>query len=100
MDKHIPLHDDLARNYDGFAHLLYVDESKHPAEAANIGKTCTFKNPRWPAERGFHTIGSLQFDYQGQLCYRVYSQEFNDTFGRPLSIDEANIIETMEKQND
>jgi hypothetical protein len=91
ISNQIPLPTDLQQ--DGFAHLFHVNLAKHPEEWANVGKTCTFVNPRWPAEQGLHTIGGLQFDYQGNLCYRVYSQEYNDNFGRCAGISEVHIVE-------
>lgn len=95
MTQQVPLHPDIANNIDAFAHLFTVDLSKHPIEAANIGKHCTFKEPKYPAYRGMFVIGSLQFDYQGILCYRVYSTDVdrNDTFGTPAGVDEIHILE-------
>ena len=71
------LHPDLEGNQD-FAHLFTIKPG-HPEEA-NIGKQCKFNNPTCEIEQKIFTIGSLQFDWRGTLCYRVYFD--GDTFGR------------------
>lgn len=81
------LHHELAGN-ENFAHLFFVKEG-HPEEM-NIGKQCIYKNPTCGVEREeIFTIGSLQFDYAGRLCYRVYFE--GDTFGRCANPSEIEI---------
>lgn len=74
---------------DGFKHLFYVEPGKHPEEK-NIGRNCKYINPTCGVEHEMFTIGSLQFDYAGRLCYRVYFE--GDTFGRVAQINEIEIL--------
>lgn len=73
----IDLHPMLKEN-DAFAHLFFVKQG-HPEEA-NIGKKCIYKKPTCTIEKEIFTIGSLQFNYAGVLCYRVYFE--GDELGR------------------
>lgn len=82
----IALHPELQD--ECFSHLFIVN-SGHKEEK-NIGKHVKFINPKCIVEHEIFTIGSLQFDYKGQLCYRVYFD--GDTYGRVASFDEVEIL--------
>lgn len=88
MNKKIALHPDLQ---SGFDHLFKIEGN--PPQAANIGKRCRYKNPVYPIHYKEFTIGSLQKDYAGRLCYRIYFD--GDTFGQVAGLDEVDIIEPM-----
>ena len=75
-----------------FSHLFDVPSGL--AEAANIGKWCVYKDPTCGIEReNMFVIGSLQYDYAGQLCYRVYAN--GDQVGRVARLTEIAIIQVQ-----
>lgn len=79
------LHPEL-RDNTGFSHLFFVKAGVHPEEQ-NIGKFGRFKTADCLIKRETFVIGSLQFNFAGELCYRVYFG--NDDFGtvaRPQDI--------------
>lgn len=84
------LHPDLKDN-ENFRHLFQVN-CNHP-ESNNIGKNCVYKNPSCEIEWESFVIGSLQFNYAGELCYRIYFK--GDTFGRCVHPAEITIIEEV-----
>lgn len=40
----------------------------------------------------FQIVG-YQLDFRGELCYRVVGLDFNDSFGRCVSMDEVSIVQ-------
>ena len=67
----------------------------------NIGKLIKFKN--WNKRMGtiaktdtFKIMG-VQKIYDGTLAYRVYSQNYNDTFGRPARPEEIKFVLNVTK---
>jgi len=58
----------------------------------NIGKKCRFKDPK---KYGFGIVHghlqeviAVQRDYRGNLCYRVISLEYKDSFGRTAQVSD------------
>lgn len=49
----------------------------------NMGRKCRFRSPSCDAERDLFTVVGLQYDYRGELCYRVVSDAEIIPFGRP-----------------
>lgn len=82
------LHASLAQ---GFDHLFSVNDNV--SESGNIGKYCIFNNPQCTNQReNIFVIGSLQRDYTGALCYRVY-RESGDDFGTVARFSDVTIID-------
>lgn len=77
-----------------FDHLFKVETPNKLL--VDIGRNCRYKN--WNPSLGsiarteIYTIGSIQKDYKGDLCYRVYANSYNDTFGRCMQIDQCEFI--------
>ena len=79
------LHQDI--NIPEFDHLFKI-EGTHEKEN-DIGKKCRFASPTCPHQELEFVIGSLQKDWKGEICYRVYTTEWNDTFGTVAHFDEV-----------
>lgn len=81
-------------NNSSFDHLFGNIDA--PAEMrANIGRLAKYI---WEPSMGtfaktaIFKIGSIQRNYKGDLCYRVYATTYDDTFGRVMSPDECNLL--------
>jgi hypothetical protein len=88
--KTTKLHKDLQT--PSFNHLFKGVKQKKSL----IGKKVKFAN--WEPSMGslakteIWKVGSLQRDYKGDICMRVYATSFKDTFGRCMGFDEAKFV--------
>lgn len=91
MDKK-PIHIDLQNKY--FDKFLKVKSTT--GLESFIGMKARYKN--WTPALGslakdeVYLIGSIQKIYNGDFAFRVYATSYGDTFGRPMKIDEAIIL--------
>jgi len=60
------------------------------SEEVNIGKQAVYKTPCCIIEHFVFVVGSLQYNFAGNVCYRLYTE--GDEFGRCASPEEVTIL--------
>lgn len=92
--KQKPLHP--AIDIPAFDHLLKVQSAT--GLESFIGAKVKYKD--WTPQQGtlakteVYIVGSIQKIYDGSFAFRVYATSYNDTFGRPMKLNEAEIVST------
>lgn len=79
------------------AHLGLTTASAPEEMVRNVGRIVRFKE--WEPTDGTlrrdfsFTIRGLQLNYRGKVCYRVYSNGYNDVFGSVGDPDEIEFVD-------
>lgn len=90
MSDHITrLHDDL----EAFKTPNGLFDVEPTALDANIGRACRFIAPTCAAERDTFVVATTQYNYRGELCYRVVGSTDTHRFGRCASPSAIEFIE-------
>ena len=80
--------------FDGAGGLFDVPDSP---KSEDIGLRCILKNPQYLSDYDMFTIVRLQYDWRGELCYRIVGDTEEHKFGRCARFDEVSIVFAAER---